>query len=628
MGRQLIVCALVLAVPAAVIDAVLLARAVGAREVVAGGLAAGALGVFVAALVAVPMAAGARIGRRSVRVGVVTVVGFGVAWWLLDPLGRRVAVAYVVMAVLAGVVLGALAWLDGAKGPVRVAAALVAAAACTMDVWIEPARYVELHDVSHVVMAASLVVAFGPVRARVAELARWRVVAVAAVMLAMAVGLAVGSERVAPGWRSSATAHALHATRLARAIRGVADLDRDGYSAIAWGTDCDDLDGARHPGAVDEPGGGDANCNGVDPPASPAPSAFGLAPAVGTPHLPAGDIDLVVLVTIDTLRADVLVPEIMPELSRVAAARGVVFERMYPSGARTLLSLPLMLKADDDDAWMAEQVAASGVTASAVLAVGGIGRFGFARAEFAGDAAGVTEVALRRAREVTGPHFLHVHYYDPHQPRVRRGVDIPTARQDLPRGYLSSVAFADRHVARLLESLPTERTVVIVTADHGEAFGEHGVHGHGASGYEQVIAVPGILFAPGLRPGRDARLMTTRGLPATVWGALGFAREAAAAERFGRSWLRVRDAPVDAPLHDFVVVRSARYSSGAVGHTPLAVLVAPRWKLVASFDEGLFELYDRDRDPGERRSVAADRPDVVEQLWRRLALYCDLDRYP
>ena len=70
--------------------------------------------------------------------------------------------------------------------------------------------------------------------------------------------------------------------------------------------------------------------------------------------------------------------------------------------------------------------------------------------------------------------------------------------------YAGDVLYTDSEIARLLEHLDeigeTERTVVIVTADHGEALGEHGIVGHGWNVSDSVLHIPLIMRAPGLLP--------------------------------------------------------------------------------------------------------------------------------
>ena len=110
-------------------------------------------------------------------------------------------------------------------------------------------------------------------------------------------------------------------------------------------------------------------------------------------------------------------------------------------------------------------------------------------------------------------------------------------------------------------------------------------------------------------------------------GSLGLSDDAAAAEQFGRSWLRLRAEP-QRPLHSFVVVRSDRRVSGRFTSAPLGVLVDDRYKLVAGLEDGLFELYDLVDDPHETRNVASVEPHVRDRLWRQLATVWDVGYQP
>ena len=119
------------------------------------------------------------------------------------------------------------------------------------------------------------------------------------------------------------------------------------------------------------------------------------------------------------------------------------------------------------------------------------------------------------------PWLLWLHYFDPHDDYLpheglseRFGTERPI---DL---YDGEIAYTDRHVGRLLEGL--ERlglagdTIVLLTADHGEEFGEHGNHGHGYTLYQEVVRVPLILRAPGLAPRRVGELVRSVDVLPTV----------------------------------------------------------------------------------------------------------------
>jgi hypothetical protein len=107
--------------------------------------------------------------------------------------------------------------------------------------------------------------------------------------------------------------------------------------------------------------------------------------------------------------------------------------------------------------------------------------------------------------EVTDePAFLFTHLSDPHAPYVGR------AKSDKPFDrYLHELKKVDGYLGRLLARIEKRglmgRTYFIVTADHGEEFGEHGAHTHGTTLYDAALRVPLIISGPGI----EARVITT-----------------------------------------------------------------------------------------------------------------------
>ncbi len=153
------------------------------------------------------------------------------------------------------------------------------------------------------------------------------------------------------------------------------------------------------------------------------------------------------------------------------------------------------------------------------------------------------------------PFFAFLNYYDAHDPyltpeeegqhasrhdrstaeleilrdwhrKSRGGVREEHAR--LAReSYEECIGYLDRQLGRLFEDLETmgvlENTVVVVTSDHGEEFGEHGFFGHGQHLYSQEVHVPLFFIAPGRIPAGQsvATPVSLRSLPATLVDLLG-----------------------------------------------------------------------------------------------------------
>jgi arylsulfatase A-like enzyme len=106
-----------------------------------------------------------------------------------------------------------------------------------------------------------------------------------------------------------------------------------------------------------------------------------------------------------------------------------------------------------------------------------------------------------RAKEPQAPFFAWLHLYDPHEP-----YRPPRPFRDLfaQDPYDGEIAFTDAILASVLDRLRAggliDRTLVVVTADHGESLGEHGETTHSMFVYEGAIRVPLVLWRPGLVP--------------------------------------------------------------------------------------------------------------------------------
>jgi arylsulfatase A-like enzyme/Flp pilus assembly protein TadD len=216
--------------------------------------------------------------------------------------------------------------------------------------------------------------------------------------------------------------------------------------------------------------------------------------------------------------------------------------------------------------------------------------------------------ALAWLRGGSGPTFCFVHLYEPHAPyeppaEIARG---------LARPYDGEVAAADAALAPLLEPLLAQgregRTLVVMTADHGESLGEHGEATHGIFAYEATLRVPLVLhharlFRPRVveAPARHVDLLPT------VLDALGLR---APQDLPGRSLLGV------AQGGDAAAGTSLTYFESATpaltrGWAPVFGILRDRTKHV---DLPIPELYDLAADPREQSNLAAREPELMARL--------------
>jgi hypothetical protein len=486
-------------------------------------------------------------------------------------------------------------------------------------------------DLLAIVAVGALLALATPLRRRIVETGRPGPLVVVAWLAACLCAELLPPQDALARWRLRSDELAGFQPALRRGARALWDFDFDDASPIFGGGDCDDTTASRKPGGNERPDGIDHNCNGATMPPSPTPADRGLAAAAGTPRPLAGALDLVVLVTIDCLRGDALTPERMPNLSRLAG-RGARMSRMYSEGTKTMHSLPFLQRAALGDAPVAAQLRALGVSSTAIVATNigaddayeGFDRFHEPDHDARWTASQVTELALSDLDGARSPHYLWLHYYDAHAPIEPVAGDVDEG--PLPGPYLREVRVIDREIGRLFDTLERRgqlaRAVWMVTADHGEAFGAHGIAFHAATPYEPLIHVPGVFVAPGIPPERYDGLVSHRDIPVTTLAAFGV--DVTDRERFGRSWFRLQDGGA-APLHDFVVSRGSASGMRGRREQPIGALVTPQRKLIERYDVRSFMLFDPTADPGEVHDLAEDEPDATSRLRRALAVFRDLD---
>jgi arylsulfatase A-like enzyme len=196
--------------------------------------------------------------------------------------------------------------------------------------------------------------------------------------------------------------------------------------------------------------------------------------------------------------------------------------------------------------------------------------------------------------------------------------------------YDAGVRDMDAGVGRLLDRLKAagleKDTVVLLTADHGESLGEHGLLGHTQGLYEPTLRVPLIVLEP-RRPelaGRRVKALVERGdLMPTLLDWAG----AAPPPLPGRSLDPLLGDPA-APWRRYAFASQRRNLAGNDGTEALIderAVRDERWKLLWSLDREP-RLYDLLDDPGETRDLARERPEVAARLSQELSAWVERSR--
>ncbi|MEO8360785.1 MAG: sulfatase-like hydrolase/transferase [Vicinamibacteria bacterium] len=214
--------------------------------------------------------------------------------------------------------------------------------------------------------------------------------------------------------------------------------------------------------------------------------------------------------------------------------------------------------------------------------------------------------------------FAWVHLYEPHSPYT---APEPFASRYAGHPYAAEVAAADAALGPLLESIMDvgrkQRVLVVFTSDHGEGLGEHQESTHGVFAYESTLRVPLILWSPILPAATVTTPVRHIDILPTILDALGRSR---AAELPGRSLLPLAAAGEGAVTSSYFESLSASLNQG---WAPLRGLFDGRFKYI---DLPLPELYDLDKDPKELRNLVATEPIALDRLRTGLAREREKDR--
>ncbi|MEZ4446198.1 MAG: sulfatase [Polyangiaceae bacterium] len=219
---------------------------------------------------------------------------------------------------------------------------------------------------------------------------------------------------------------------------------------------------------------------------------------------------------------------------------------------------------------------------------------------------------LKRGAKADEPFFAWYHFMDPHDKyRKHEGFEQfgPTNRDR----YDGEIFFADHHIGRLLDFVKkqpwADHTAIVVTADHGEAFGEKNMTRHAFELWEVLVHVPMFVYIPGVEPRKIDMPRSHIDLAPTIFELLGkeapstFQGHSLVAEITGKETPPERDVIVDLPRTSHNWRRRA--------------LVRGQYKIIAFGDDFRFELYDVIADPEERTDLRQQKRDVYEDMRKR-----------
>lgn len=344
----------------------------------------------------------------------------------------------------------------------------------------------------------------------------------------------------------------------------------------------------------------------------------------------------VLLLTVDALRADHVGAygysrKTTPELD-LLATKSLRFTNAFTQATKTFDSLPsiysglypshldrnyehrrlknaksYLFYVDDKTTFLSHRFKTIGYKTAAFYGFH-FGDFGYHRGfdHVVEDRKDITPHILRYLKKTAGPVFVSAHFHFPHEPYEKHPqFDFGDGAIDR---YDSEVAYADQRIGKILELLEQrnllENTIVIVGADHGEEFGEHGGKFHGRKLHRELLHVPLIVWHPHLPAQTVPEFVELVDIAPFLSEALDLG---ATPEEFdGQSLLSAVNNQRDPALPG---AYSQNYGSEGLR---AASLVTSEWRAILGPDVGGFVLFDKATDPQEQVDVAPQNPEVRE----------------
>jgi choline-sulfatase len=244
------------------------------------------------------------------------------------------------------------------------------------------------------------------------------------------------------------------------------------------------------------------------------------------------------------------------------------------------------------------------------------------------------------------PFFMFLHYFDPHynyqhhpefdqtpayEGPIKPGMNIRKLRELAPhfrpgdieylQGLYHEIAFTDFHIGRVLERLKelglSGRTLVILAADHGEEFMEHGWIGHTRTLYEELIRVPLIISLPGVFGTRVVEAPVSQiDIAATL---VDMAGQPKTESVDGVSLLPLLMGGRGSGPRE--LISEVSFESPTIQDGFKTALMQGDYKLIHDRRAGTWQLYNLRADPDEKHDQAKEAPEMVKEMSARVTAW-------
>ncbi|HTU57318.1 MAG TPA: sulfatase-like hydrolase/transferase, partial [Polyangiales bacterium] len=219
------------------------------------------------------------------------------------------------------------------------------------------------------------------------------------------------------------------------------------------------------------------------------------------------------------------------------------------------------------------------------------------------------EAAFTSAR----PSFVYAHLTEPHEPYDRGALKTGPAFER----YVSEVALADALLGLIVELLESPelvgRGLLVVTSDHGEAFGEHATREHSKTLYDELLRVPLVFWGKSVVPRTLTQPVSLIDLGPTLLELFGIQAPDGLAGESLAPLLAGRDVTLTRPIL-------------AEGRLRRALILGSR-KIIVDERVHTLEAYDLARDPGELHNIYDTEPERFAGMFSALQAYFETRAY-
>ena len=444
--------------------------------------------------------------------------------------------------------------------------------------------------------------------------------------------------------------------KLIDGVRFANDVDGDGYGSLLGDNDCNPFDSSIHPNAVEIPDDGiDQDCDGEDlsmrdleapaNPGDPVPDKFKRS-----------DWN-VLFITIDTVRYDSTTfggyndgPKHRDTTPRLAefVKKSTSFTFTNAPSAGTMASIPAIITSkyfhsgialdENMPAGSPPKLMPENTTLPEIMKRGGYHTGVIASHEYWNNwgmdqgvddydnsigktpdpfrvcADKVTDHALAWiARNQHHKWFLWAHYIDPHGRYVAHPdvVDYGTTEPDL---YDAELKWTDQEIGRLFDELSHmpnwDKTIIVVTSDHGDSMGEHTVPvgTHGTALYRELQHVPMIFYIPENQPRLIGGAVSNLDIVPTLAELVGIDVHDLSFEGISE----VSAIFYGKEDHDRVVFAETN------APTKQRAAISEKYKLIYYLNNAVYEFFDLEADPWEKVNLASKHPPEMDKMKGRL----------